>query len=420
MPGRLFTALTVPGGSVSGTTQVNGFTVPVDLALSSRSGDQPTQYVATRTIDLDEGFESGDNDDVTAYLTDTSYAGTGNGGSGADGVAGASKYRFGFNGKEKDTEVKGIADQIDYGMRVYDPRGATFLSIDPLQKQYPWYSPYQFAGRSPIANVDRDGQEEYHYSITLNSQGKTFLTQGRTEEFNHHSLFGFKWDTKIANERYVVTFGKNTYYIGFATDKGRNNNWKVGLFKQFLKEPDAQFFVSNFDDSRTERINAFFSDMQIAAVSSLAVYEHIKLTIRNSKTNFRVSIPQNTVNESTDIPSFTNAKWAQPEHSNNFSKVGQEMLGVKTIDEAVTSLKNGTMKSSALPVDYVVRDNQVYILNTRSSVTLTKANIDRSEWNWVDRTGQIDYEKRLNNQLKGSNGYTEVKNSSTGEVTKQH
>ena len=47
MPGRMFTALTVPGGSVTGATQVNRFTVPVDLALTSRSGNEPTQYVAS-------------------------------------------------------------------------------------------------------------------------------------------------------------------------------------------------------------------------------------------------------------------------------------------------------------------------------------------------------------------------------------
>ena len=161
MPGRMFTALTVPGGSVSGTTQVNGYTVPVDLALTSRTGNEPTQYVASRMIDLEEGFESGSNDDVTAYLADTSYAGGGNGGSGADGVAGAGKYRYGFNGKEQDNEVKGIGDQIDYGMRVYDPRAGRFLSVDPLMKKFPQLTPFQYAGNTPTKFIDLDGAERF-------------------------------------------------------------------------------------------------------------------------------------------------------------------------------------------------------------------------------------------------------------------
>src|SRR5882757_6334042 len=170
MPGRMFTALTVPGGSVSGTTQVNGYTVPVDLALTSRTGNEPTQYVASRSIDLDEGFESGTNDDVTAYIADTSYAGSGNGGSGADGVAGAGKYRYGFNGKENDNEVKGIGDQIDYGMRVYDPRIGKWFSPDPLEAKYAMNSPYSFASNNPELFIDKDGAD-WIISTTKDAKG---------------------------------------------------------------------------------------------------------------------------------------------------------------------------------------------------------------------------------------------------------
>jgi RHS repeat-associated protein len=44
----------------------------------------------------------------------------------------AGEYRFGFNGKEMDNEVKGEGNQLDYGMRIYDTRIGKFLSIDPL------------------------------------------------------------------------------------------------------------------------------------------------------------------------------------------------------------------------------------------------------------------------------------------------
>ncbi|HWK05711.1 MAG TPA: AHH domain-containing protein [Puia sp.] len=191
MPGRMFTALTVPGGSVSGTTQVNGFTVPVDLALSSRSGNEPTQYVASRTIDLTEGFESADNDDVTAYLTDTSYAGSGNGGSGADGVAGAGKYRYGFNGKEKDDEVKGIGDQVDYGARIYDPRVGRFLSVDPLHTKGPEFTPYGLADNSPIAFIDVDGKEGDPGFTVKTTGGKINIKRPLLNNISREQLEGF-------------------------------------------------------------------------------------------------------------------------------------------------------------------------------------------------------------------------------------
>ncbi|MFI5160458.1 MAG: RHS repeat-associated core domain-containing protein [Sphingobacteriales bacterium] len=67
--------------------------------------------------------------------------------------------RYGFNGKENDNEVKGIGNQQDYGMRIYDPRVGRFLSVDPLQTKYAMLTPYQFASNAPIAGVDRDGKE---------------------------------------------------------------------------------------------------------------------------------------------------------------------------------------------------------------------------------------------------------------------
>jgi len=69
-------------------------------------------------------------------------------------------YRYGFNGKENDNEVKGEGNQQDYGMRVYDPRVGRFLSVDPLTTDFPWYTPYQFAGNKPIWAIDLDGLEE--------------------------------------------------------------------------------------------------------------------------------------------------------------------------------------------------------------------------------------------------------------------
>ena len=71
-----------------------------------------------------------------------------------------SNYHYGFNGKEKDNEVLGEANFQDYGFRLYNTRLGRFISIDPLTKQYPWYTPYQFAGNKPIAFVDKDGLEE--------------------------------------------------------------------------------------------------------------------------------------------------------------------------------------------------------------------------------------------------------------------
>ena len=71
-----------------------------------------------------------------------------------------SSYRFGFNGKENDPETYGEGNIYDYGFRIYNPRLGRFLSVDPLTSEYPWYTPYQFAGNKPVWCIDLDGLEE--------------------------------------------------------------------------------------------------------------------------------------------------------------------------------------------------------------------------------------------------------------------
>jgi RHS repeat-associated protein len=78
-----------------------------------------------------------------------------------------SAYRYGFNGKENDNEVKGEGNQIDYGMRVYDPRLGKFLSVDLLTRKYAMLSPFQYASNRPINGIDLDGLEFLPYRKSM-------------------------------------------------------------------------------------------------------------------------------------------------------------------------------------------------------------------------------------------------------------
>jgi RHS repeat-associated protein len=75
-------------------------------------------------------------------------------------IASDDQYHYGFNGQMKVNEWAGVGNHYEFKYRGYDPRVARFGSIDPLTKQYPWYTPYQFAGNSPIKNIDIEGAEE--------------------------------------------------------------------------------------------------------------------------------------------------------------------------------------------------------------------------------------------------------------------
>jgi RHS repeat-associated protein len=66
-------------------------------------------------------------------------------------------YRYGFNGKESDSNI--TKQDYDYGFRIYDARAGRFLSVDPITKEYPELTPYQFASNRPIDGIDKDGKE---------------------------------------------------------------------------------------------------------------------------------------------------------------------------------------------------------------------------------------------------------------------
>jgi RHS repeat-associated protein len=71
----------------------------------------------------------------------------------------SSDYRYGYNGKEKDDEIKGEANSLDYGARIYDPRVGRWMSTDPLESKYPSMSAYNYVANTPIMAIDPDGRE---------------------------------------------------------------------------------------------------------------------------------------------------------------------------------------------------------------------------------------------------------------------
>ncbi len=76
-----------------------------------------------------------------------------------NGNSSLNKYRFGFQGQEKDDEIKGEGNSINYTYRMHDPRTGRFFAVDPLTASYPFYSPYQFSGNRVIDMIELEGLE---------------------------------------------------------------------------------------------------------------------------------------------------------------------------------------------------------------------------------------------------------------------
>ena len=85
--------------------------------------------------------------------------------------------RYKYLGKERDEET-GL---YYYGARYYAAWICRFVSVDPLQFEYPYYTPYQYAGNKPISYIDLDGLEEAKPKMNdSNKKNRVQITKGKS------------------------------------------------------------------------------------------------------------------------------------------------------------------------------------------------------------------------------------------------
>src|SRR5690554_6175965 len=156
-------------------------------------------------------------------------------------------YRYGFNGMERDNEIKGQGNSYDFGARLYDSRLGRWLSIDPLASKYTGLSPYNFVANTPIQAIDPDGQ----YIIFINGYNVGDLVVGAV-------IPGWSTGIKDPNARRVLDFAENAY--DFSNTNGREgvDYWKgfdVGAmnrwndYKAQYVDGSPSYLIQDIDDN---------------------------------------------------------------------------------------------------------------------------------------------------------------------------
>jgi hypothetical protein len=84
------------------------------------------------------------------------------------------EYRWGFQGQEGDPEIKGQGNSVNYKYHMHDPRIGRFFAVEPLAKNYPYWTPYQFSGLMPIRFVELEGLEPGEPYESLGDAAKNF------------------------------------------------------------------------------------------------------------------------------------------------------------------------------------------------------------------------------------------------------
>jgi RHS repeat-associated protein len=117
-------------------------------------------------------------------------------------------YRRGFNGMEKDDEVKGSGNSYTTEFRQYDPRLGRFIIIDPLIKKFPMWTPYCISNNNTTRFVDpkgdapqdwirRKNSNRWEYDSRVQSQKNATDKYGEGTEYKndddtYHGFLGTK------------------------------------------------------------------------------------------------------------------------------------------------------------------------------------------------------------------------------------
>ena len=154
-------------------------------------------------------------------------------------------FRYGFNNKEKDNEIKGEGNGIAYENRIYDPRIAKWLSIDPLQKKYPNESPYNFTSDNPIYFADKDGKDKITIVTIIGKDGKTTqLTLRDKTQFDYmrdaSAGGGYIYLKRDINETDVIdlraTHGQSALKkreISYSDQAYKSNSWEYYFYRPY-------------------------------------------------------------------------------------------------------------------------------------------------------------------------------------------
>jgi hypothetical protein len=94
----------------------------------------------------------------------------------------ADGYRFGLNGKEKESDIYGESNAYDFGARIHDARIGRWLSVDLLERMYPMYSSYSSSLNNPILLKDVNGKwvtdKDGNLIVTMESKTSDFTIGG--------------------------------------------------------------------------------------------------------------------------------------------------------------------------------------------------------------------------------------------------
>jgi RHS repeat-associated protein len=183
-------------------------------------------------------------------------------------LTGAEKSRYGFQNQERDDEIKGEGNSINFEYRMHDPRLGRFFKIDPLAPRYPYNSPYAFSENRVIDGIELEGLEYVKVNAVVNqSTGETF-----------EQLFG---DLIENYPNKILTTDKGVFYnVGYHLYSTTDPNGPVS----FMNKPGS-----------TRITEWLYTDIQNVDINTDKIYGWNEESVKGEQ-NFSTGTVQNNQN----------------------------------------------------------------------------------------------------------------------------
>ena len=179
---------------------------------------------------------------------------------------------------EKDDEVKGTGNHLDFGARGYDPRLGRWLSVDQMTDMYTPISPYAYSLNNPIFYIDADG------NVVVDENGnEVYITPIKNEDGTYTATFEFAPNTSAdAKQRFLVNGGK--------------------VINEMLKVPTGQEMVAEAVLSK-EKIWVTVSERKVGDGAGLLLgrTRETSFALESNGTGLKVTVYEGSLEESAKI-----------------------------------------------------------------------------------------------------------------------
>jgi RHS repeat-associated protein len=226
-------------------------------------------------------------------------------------------YRYGFNGMEKDDEVKGEGNSYDFGARLYDSRVGRWLAVDPVI--HAWQSSFSAMDNNPILKIDPNGETAIvtikgnKVTVTANfnfyGNGIDMETAKSVAKNIENAWNDANGIVEIDGVKYEVEFKVTGTYIGGSDDAFKHAQENKEDYKQnYIRvESGEKVMEGKSKASSTSNRTGFWLTEEITSDSKTPAHEQIhgwggisghKFSVeKDANGNYHVGIPQDGLPE---------------------------------------------------------------------------------------------------------------------------